>query len=327
VAAGCSSSADSATDVIRLGAYSVVREAFHEGVIPAFRERWKAATGRSVRFEESYSASGAQARAIASGFDADVAVLSHIGDMQSLVRAGRVASDWGANLHKGIVTNSVVVIAHRDGNPKGIADWSDLAKAGVSVLYPDPKTSGGARWNINAIYGAALLESKMSSGDAPDLGAVRNRLARVQANVVNMDASGRQSMATFAERGIGDAVVTYENEILLRKRAGKPLPYVIPEATLLIESPGAVVESSVARHKNREVAGAFLEFLGSPEGQAILADFGFRPVDPEHEAQAAFSRPAKLFTIDELGGWDAVAKALYGPKGLWTSLFSKQEAR
>jgi sulfate transport system substrate-binding protein len=322
LATGCGSGADSGTDVIRLGAYSVVREAFHDRLIPDFQERWKAKTGRSVRFEESYNASGAQARAIASGFDADVAVLSHSGDMEILVQAGRVSAEWSANPLKGIVTNSVVVIGHRDGNPKAISDWSDLAKPGVGVLYPDPKTSGGARWNINAIYGAAFLKEKAAGGDTPDLEVVRDLMARVQANVVNMDASGRQSMATFSERGIGDAVVTYENEILLRKREGKPIAYVVPESTLLIESPAALVESSVERHKNREVAAEFLAFLESPEGQAMLADYGFRPVDPEQAAKVGFPRPAKLFTMADLGGWERVQDALYGPKGLWTSLFS-----
>ena len=140
-----------------------------------------------------------------------------------------------------MITNSLVVIGHRPGNPKGIKDWPDLAKPGVGVLYPDPKTSGGARWNINAIYGSAFLASREPTRAKPDLQAVRDFLTKVQANVVNMDGSGRQSMANFAERGTGDAVVTYENEILLHnkgKRAGKPIPYVIPPATLLIESSG-----------------------------------------------------------------------------------------
>ena len=325
--AGCGSSSGpvaSSGDVIKLGAYSVVREAFHDALIPAFQQHWKQKTGREVSFEESYNASGAQARAIASGFDADVAILSHSGDMNQLVAANRVAKDWDQNATHGIVTHSVVVIGHRDGNPKGIKDWSDLAKPGVGVLYPDPKTSGGARWNINAIYGSALLASKAASGGSPDLAAVGDLLKRVQANVVNMDASGRQSMASFSERGIGDAVVTYENEILLRKKEAKPIEYVVPEATLLIESPAAVVDSSVEKHKNREVATAFLAFLTSSEGQKLLADYGFRPVDPASPALAEFPKPAKLFTMADLGGWDEVQTAVYGPKGLWTSIFSDQ---
>ena len=320
--AGCGGEKAADSDVVKLGAYSVVREAFHDALIPAFQRHWKEKTGRVVRFEESYNASGAQARAIASGFDADIAVLSHSGDMDQLVKAKRLSPHWSNGPNKGIVTNSVVVIGYRDGNPKGITDWSDLAKPGVGVLYPDPKTSGGARWNINAIYGSAFLASKAASGGTANIEAVGELLKQVQANVVNMDASGRQSMSTFAERNIGDAVVTYENEILLRKREAKPIAYVVPEATLLIESPGVVVDTSVEKHKNREVATAFLEFMSSAEGQEILVEYGFRPVSKASPLLARFTQPAKLFTMADLGGWDEVQEIVYGSKGLWTSIFS-----
>ena len=146
----------------------MVREVFHDG-LPAFKAKWKAKTGRDVTFEETYNASGAQARSIASGFDADLAILSHTGDMEMLVKAGKVKPDWNAGPDKGILTNSLVVIGHRAGNPKSIHDWSDLAKPGVGVLYPDPKTSGGARWNINAIYGSALLDGRGQERGNPDL--------------------------------------------------------------------------------------------------------------------------------------------------------------
>src|SRR5262249_25556869 len=161
---------------------------FHDGLLPAFAAEWTRQTGRAVRFEESYNASGAQARSIAAGLDADIAVLSHSGDMELLVEAGRVKSDWDDGPDKGIISHSLVVIGHRPGNPKGIKDWADLARPGVGVLYPDPKTSGGARWNINAIYGAALLDSKRAHGGQPDRAAVRDLLSRIQANVLNMDA-------------------------------------------------------------------------------------------------------------------------------------------
>jgi sulfate transport system substrate-binding protein len=311
-------------DRLTIGAYSVVREAFHEGILPAFAAEWRRRTGRSVVFEESYSASGAQSRAIASGFDADVAVLSLEGDVDRLVEAGLVDRRWKAGPDRGIITRSLVVIGVRPGNPKSIHDWDDLARPGVSVLYPDPKTSGGARWNINAIYGAGR-----SRGGAE---AARDLLARVQANVVTMDTSGRQSMATF-ERGTGDAVVTYENELLLqRRRTHGDVPYVIPPATLLIEGPAALVTRSIERHGNRAVAEAFLAFLRAPEGQAILADYGFRPLDrgagAGAEAKAAglalalAPMPPHLFTMAELGGWKAINKEVYGPGGLWDALFT-----
>jgi sulfate/thiosulfate-binding protein len=316
----CGPSGSSGHDVLTVGAYSVVREAFHDGLLPAFAKKWRAKTGRLVRFEESYNGSGAQARAIASGFDADIAVLSLESDLELLVKAGVVKKDWNAGPRRGMVTNSLVVIGYRDGNAK-IHDWSDLTTPGVGVLYPDPKTSGGARWNIAAIWGAGLFSG---SGKTPDREAARELLSKVQANVVNMDSSGRQSLGTF-ERGTGDAVVTYENELLLRKRFGKsPIPYVTPDSTLLIESPAALVETSIARHGNREVAEAFFAFLVSDEGQAILGQFGFRPVNPELKAADLPALPPRLFTIRNLGGWPEVKKTIFDTGGVWSSTFTRR---
>jgi sulfate transport system substrate-binding protein len=320
---GCQPARDPNTDVLRIGAYSVVREVLHDGILPAFAAAWKGRTGRSIEFQESYNASGAQARAIATGFDADLAILSHEGDMEPLVKAGRVKPSWNAGPSRGMITHSLVVVGVQSGNPKGIKDWSDLARPGIGVLYPDPKTSGGAKWNINAIYGSALLAAREAKGGEPDRAAVRDFLARVQANVVNMDQSGRQSMANFAERGTGDAVVTYENELLLRNKESAPIPYVIPPATLRIESPAAVVETAVESHGNRAAAEAFLEFLVSEPGQRILADYGFRPVTPGVAPPSpAQPLPPKLFTMADLGGWARIEEELYAPSGLWTSIFT-----
>jgi sulfate/thiosulfate-binding protein len=303
-------------DVLTIGAYSVVREALHQGLLPAFAAKWKAETGRVVRFEESYNASGAQSRAIASGFDADVAILSLESDVDNLVKAGLVDKAWKAGPGKGMVTRSLVVIGVRPGNPKKIAIWDDLANPDVSVLYPDPKTSGGARWNINAIYGAGMLRE---GKDKPDPAAAVDLLRRVQARVVNMDSSGRQSMATF-ERGTGDAVVTYENELLLQdKLKGEAVPYVIPASTLQIESPAAIVEDSVKRHGNRKVAEAFLAYMRSDEGQDLLVDWGFRPLDPTRDRRPL---PLKLFTMADLGGWPKIKKSVYDPGGVWDKLFT-----
>jgi sulfate/thiosulfate-binding protein len=327
-ASGCGGARDPNVDELTIGAYSVVQEVFQDGLIPAFQAHWQQKTGRSIKFEGSYVGSGAQARSIIAGFPADVTILSHEGDMDQLVNAKRVKSSWREAPDKGMVTNSIVVIGHRPGNPKGIKNWPDLAKPGVSVLYPDPKTSGGARWNINAIYGSAFLESREANQGKADLPAVREFLKNVQANVVNMDGSGRQSMANFAERGTGDAVVTYENEILLhnkdKKGEGK-ITYVIPPATLLIESPAAVVETSVESHGNRAVAEAFIEFLHSEDGQDIFAEYGFRPVKPGVvPPTGAGALPPKLFTMADLGGWAKLESELYGPNGIWTSIFTAE---
>jgi sulfate transport system substrate-binding protein len=316
---GCGNSSRPDTVTLKIGAYSVVREVFHDGLIPAFADHWKKKTGRTVQFEESYNASGAQARAIASGLDADLAILSHEGDMEALVKAGKVKAGWNSGPTRGILTNSLVVIGHRSGNPKQIKDWSDLGRPGVGVLYPDPKTSGGARWNINAIYGAAVIAAR-EAGQA-DSAVARDLLARTQANVINMDPSGRQSMANFVERETGDAVVTYENEILLQGKDGKPIEYVIPSSTLLIESPAAIVESSVEQHGNLALVEAFLDFLQSADGQRIFAEYGFRPVNPDAKAASpARSLPRKLFTMADLGGWAKVEEELYSAKGLWTTI-------
>ena len=323
VVGGCgpASTSLSDSDTLTIGAYSVVREAIHDGVLPAFRIYWKAKTGHDVRFEESYNASGAQSRAIKSGFDADIAILSLEGDMTLLVDAGLVHKGWNRGPRRGMVTNSLVVIGVRQGNPKELRDWPDLARSGVSVLYPDPKSSGGARWNINAIYGAALLAA---NGDKE---AGFAQLASVQQNVVNMDASGRQSMATF-DRGTGDAVVTYENELLLQRKLGRgPGQYVVPPSTLLIESPAAIVDASVSRHGNRPLAEAFLAFLIAPEGQRILVEYGFRPLDPTMDIAEQPPLPARLFTMRDLGGWPQIKKDLYNPGGVWDSLFTRSSVK
>ncbi|GAC1471674.1 MAG: sulfate ABC transporter substrate-binding protein [Isosphaeraceae bacterium] len=318
---GFGSGGTTASDTLTIGAYSVVREAFHQAILPAFAAHWKARTGRDLRFEESYGGSGAQSRAIASGFDADIAVLSLEDDISRLVKAGLVKNSWKAGPDGGMITRSLVVVGVREGNPLGIRDWDDLTRKDVALLYPDPKTSGGARWNINAIYGAGLLRSRERTGaTSPD--AARELLARVQKQVVTMDASGRQSMATF-DRGTGDAIVTYENELLLRRRmTGKEAPYVIPPATLLIEGPAAVVEGSVERHGNRALAEAFLSFLHGEEAQRILMDYGFRPLHSSHEPPNRPPLPPQVFTTEDLGGWDWVNREVYGSGGVWDSLFT-----
>jgi sulfate/thiosulfate-binding protein len=306
-----------------LGAYTVPKEAYENEIIPAFKKFWSEKTGQSVRFQESYIASGAQSRAIQSGFEADIAALSLYEDVERLKESGLITHDWTSRGYKGIVTRSVVVIAFREGNPKNIRDWQDLTREDIEVLYPNPKTSGGAMWDINAVYGAGLKISEARTG-LPDPAFARDLLKSIQRRVRVMDKSGRASVTTF-ENGIGDALVTYENEVILRRKQGREMPYVIPEATLLIENPVAVIDRFVDKHKNREVAEAFVEFVLSREAQASFARYGFRPVDEEVAAEFAgqYPEPLLLFDIGYLGGWLRVNAEIYGPSGIWTQIMEE----
>ncbi len=299
-----------------IGAYSVVKDALQD-ILPAFKAEWKARTGQSVSFQESYEASGTQARAIVGGFEADVTLLALEGDMEKLVKAGLVDSEWNKAAYEGMVTRSIVVLGTRVGNPLGIKDFEDLIKPGVKVLYPNPKTSGGAQWDINAIYGAGLKKSEHATG-TKDEAAAKKFLADVHRNIESMDKSGRASMAAF-EYGVGDVIVTYENELLARIAKGVQYDIVVPRSTILIENPAAVVGRNADRHGVREAADAFVQYLYSEAAQKLFAKHGFRPVQEElaSQMQDDFPQPPDLFTIDYLGGWDEVRSTLYSKRGVW----------
>jgi sulfate/thiosulfate-binding protein len=299
-----------------LGAYSVAKDALQD-ILPRFKAEWKAKTGQIVTFQESYEASGTQARAIIGGFEADVTLLALEGDMMKLVKAGLVTEDWKGNAYKGMVTHSIVVLGTREGNPLGIKDFEDLAKPGVKVLYPNPKTSGGAQWDINAIYGAGLKRSEAESG-TKDPAVAKKFLADIHGNIESMDKSGRASMAAF-EYGVGDVIVTYENELLARITQGVKYDIVVPRSTILIENPVAVVERNAKRHGVREVADAFVQYLYTEEVQKLFAKHGFRPVLEQlaTQMQEDFPQPPELFTIEYLGGWDEVRDTIYSKRGIW----------
>jgi sulfate transport system substrate-binding protein len=308
---------------LTLGAYTVAHEAYEKEIIPAFKRYWQEKTGSSVSFETSYAASGAQARAIQAGFEADIAALSLEKHIDVLEKAGLVTHDWRAGPHRGVVTRSVVVIAHRPGNPKNIRSFSDLSRQDIDVIYPDPKTSGGAMWVVCAIYGAGLKQSAHEN-TKPDPGYARQFLKSIQKRVAVMDESGRMSVQTF-ESGRGDALVTYENEALLRQKQGDEFPFFVPSSTIEIENPVALVDKNVDKHGNREAAEAFVRFLYAKSAQRAFARCGFRPVDPEvAEAFAEkYPRPAELFDIGFLGGWKRAQKTLFGPEGVWTEVMKQ----
>ncbi len=327
VFSGCkrsASSSDSATLVI--GAYSIPREVYGKSILPAFREQWKRKTGRDVEFHESYLASGAQARAIAGGFDADIAVLSLDPDIGTIQKSGLIKHDWKAGEYGGMVTHSIVVIGVRKGNPKNIKSWRDLTRPDVEVLIPHVRTSGGAMWNVLAVYGAALRGSDGVKKD--NVEEATEFLAGVLRNVKIMDRSGRESMLTF-ERGIGDAIITYENEILVTRLENKHYDYITPASTLLIENPVALIDEYVKKHSSRDVAQAFLEFLWTPESQRAYAQYGLRPVVPSIAAEVAdrFAPVEDLFTVRDLGGWPEVQRVILGEGGIYDKALEKSRQR
>jgi sulfate/thiosulfate transport system substrate-binding protein len=300
-----------------LGGYTTPREAYGKAIIPAFQKYWKEKTGQDVEFQESYNGSGAQSRQIIGGFEADIAALSLEGDIDKITEAGLITHDWKSKPNNGMISDSIVVIAVRPGNPKGIKDWADLAQAGLNILTPDPKTSGGAQWNINAIYGAALRGYAGVAKDDP--AAAQEFLKSVFHNVSIMDKGARESITNF-EKGVGDLAITYENEVLVGKQAGQSYDYVIPHSTILIENPVALVDKYVDKHGVREAAEAFVDFLWTPEAQRAFAKYGLRPVNQTvaQEVKSQYPAVADLWKMDYLGGWKKVSETVYGPQGVYT---------
>jgi sulfate/thiosulfate-binding protein len=310
-------------DTLTFAAYTVPKEVYQKEIIPAFKTYWKKKTGRSVIFQESYMASGAQSRTIAAGLEADIAALSLELDIKRLEDIGLITHNWKSKKYNGFVTRSLVVIAFRPGNPKQVKSWNDLTGETIDIIYPSPKTSGGAMWFVNAIYGAGLKIIEERNGEK-DPAYARELLKKIQKRVKVMDKSGRASVTTF-ENGFGDVLLTYENEALLRQKQGKDFPYIIPDATILIENPIAVVDKYVDKHGNRRAAEAFVDFVMSKEVQRSFARYGFRPVDEEisKEFGDQYPVPPLLFDISYLGGWEKVSKHIYGPEGVWTQIIQE----
>lgn len=300
-----------------LGAYTTPREAYAK-LIPIFKEQWKQQTGQDVEFQESYQGSGAQSRAIVEGFEADIAALSLEADITRIEKAGLITSDWKASTYKGMVSTSVVSFAVRKGNPKGIKDWADLAKPGVEVLTPNPQTSGGAQWNILALYGAAK-RGFVAGVPKDDEAAAVAFLKSVLKNVTVMDKGARESIVNF-EKGIGDVAITYENEVLVGRQNGQEYELVIPRSTILIENPIALIDTYADKHGTREVAEAFIKFLLTPEAQTIFADYGLRSPDPEVADATADRYPPveDLWTITYFEGWSKATPTYFGEDGVYT---------
>jgi sulfate/thiosulfate transport system substrate-binding protein len=284
---------------LTLVAYSTPKEAY-EALIPAFQ---KTSEGKGVSFDQSYASSGEQSRAVEAGLPADVVEFSLEPDMTRLVDAGIVDSSWNSNQYKGMVTDSVVVFVVRTGNPKGIKTWDDLVKPGVEVITPNPFTSGGARWNLMAAYGAQIEEGKTEQ-EALDY------LHQLLSQTPVQDKSAREALQTFVG-GKGDVMLAYENEAITAQHAGEDVDYIVPDQTILIENPIAVTKEAPPAGQ------AFVDFLLSEQGQKIFAEKGYRPVDKSALAGTSFPNPPGLFAIEKFGGWGTVKDKFFDPdKGL-----------
>jgi sulfate/thiosulfate-binding protein len=296
VAAGCGGSGGDSNKVA-IVAYSTPKEAY-ESIIPQFQ---KTPDGKGVEFTGSYGPSGDQSRAVVSGQRADIVAFSLEPDITRLVDEGLVADDWNANPEKGMVTDSVVVLVTRKGNPKHIKGWNDLTKPGTEVITPNPFTSGGARWNVMAAYGSQIAQGK-SEDEATQF------LSDLFKNVSVQDASARDSLSTFTG-GKGDVLLAYENEAIAAKQAGEDIDYVIPDQTILIENPIAVTKDS----ENKKEADAFVKYLYTDAGQKAFAAKGYRPVHKNLVDKKQFPTPKQEFTIEKFGGWDEVTDKFFDP--------------
>ena len=297
-AASATPSFNAQPGAITLVAYSTPREAY-EALIPLFQAT---TAGSGVEFEESYGASGDQRRAVEAGLPADFVEFSLAPDMDRLVKAGIVADDWNSNTSKGMITDSTVAFVVRKGNPKNIHTWADLLHEGVSVITPNPFTSGGARWNIMAAWGSQIKQGKT---EAEATQYLTDRFGHVTVQ----DKSARDALQTFVS-GQGDVLLSYENEAILAQQGGQDVDYIVPDQTILIENPAAVtIKGGDAATQSQ----AFLDFLYTNEAQQAFANTGYRPVvdgvTPTNGL--TFPTPSGLFTIDDLGGWTEVSTKFF----------------
>jgi sulfate transport system substrate-binding protein len=294
------SSTGGSSTQLALVAYSTPKKAY-DALTSAFAQT---SAGKGVTFTQSFGASGSQSRAVATGLPADIVAFSLEPDVSRLVKAGLVSGNWDANPEKGISSDSVVVFVVRKGNPKHITGWDDLVKPGIDVITPNPSTSGSARWNVLAGYGAQLKEGKTP---AQALDYMHTLLTK---NVSVQDASASAALQTFTG-GKGDVLLDYESDAISAKKAGDAIDYIIPNQTILIQTPIAVTSKSA----HAQQAQAFLNWQWTAPGQTIWAEHGYRPVLASVAKQFAsrFPTPPQLFTIAYLGGWTKVKKEFFDP--------------
>ena len=310
------------TPTIFFVAYSTPQAVYDQKIIPAFKAIWKDKhNNQNLNFEESYAASTTQAENVVNGQPADVVALSLAPDVDTIQQAGLITNDWTKQPDGGMVSSSVVVFDVRPGNPKHIVDWNDLAKPGLQVLTPDPQQSGGARWNLVSLWGSALR------GDVPGVAkgsesAATTLMDGVTKNVIAYDSSARTSIQNF-ESGNGDVAITYENEVKTAQAAGGPDVAVYPKASVLIQNPVAVVDKNAEKDCVLPIAQSFVKYLHTADAKADYTDTGFLRSTNVAKAQAGdpangFPAIKDLFTVDQLGGWDALDTKLFGDSGIAT---------
>lgn len=299
--------------------YDPTRELYQE-YNEAFARHWKAETGDTVTVKQSHGGSGKQARAVVDGLDADVVTLALAYDIDAIAQHGLIAPGWQKRLpHGSAPYTSTIVFLVRKGNPKGIHDWNDLVKSGVSVITPNPKTSGGARWNYLAAWGYALKQPGGSDASAKEF------VSKLYRNVPVLDSGARGATTTFVERGIGDVLLTWENEAILATKefGADKFQIVVPSLSILAQPPVAVVDKVVDRHGTRKVAEAYLQYLYTDEGQEIAAKNHYRPISKKiAEKYAAQFPKVKLFTVDDVfGGWTKAQKTHFADGGTFDQIY------
>jgi sulfate transport system substrate-binding protein len=299
--------------------YDPTRELYRD-IDRAFVAAWKTKSGQQVTINQSHGGSGAQARAVLDGLQADVVTLALAADIDALAKRGLLAADWQRRLpDRAAPTTSTIVLLVRKGNPKGIHDWPDLIRQDVLVITPNPKTSGGARWNFLAALAWAKAQPNATAASAEEY--MRNLLRHVPV----LDTGARGATNSFVQRGLGDVLIAWENEAwLARKEFGADTYAIVyPSISVLAEPPVAVVDSIVDKHGTRALAEAYLNFLYTPEGQEIAARNYYRPRDPTVAAKYAERYPKlKLATIQDFGGWDTAQAAYFADGGMFDRIFT-----
>jgi sulfate/thiosulfate transport system substrate-binding protein len=287
----------------------------------AFAKYWKGKTGQDVKINQSHGGSGKQARSVIDGLAADVVTLALAADIDAVATQGKLLPiNWASRLaDNSSPYTSTIVFLVRKGNPKGIKDWGDLIKPGVAVITPNPKTSGGARWNYLGAWGWAIKQPGGNDATAKDF------VRKLYKNVPVLDTGARGSTTTFVQRGLGDVLIAWENEALLavKELGADKLEIVVPTISVLAEPPVAVVDKVVLRRGTREVAQAYLQYLYSKEGQEIVAKNYYRPRDAEVAAKYAAQYPKlKLFTVADFGGWSKVQPTHFGDGGVFDQIYA-----